>query len=59
MTNTPAPTMSGINEALSLAMHLPGPDAFDLDNAGNPTGYSEAATHIATAHLNTASLNRP
>ncbi|NKR90304.1 hypothetical protein GS885_02415 [Rhodococcus hoagii] len=52
MTNTPTPTMSDINEALSLAMHLLGPDAFDLDDAGNPTGYSDTATNIAAAHLN-------
>ena len=44
--------MSDINEALSPAMHLLGPDAFDLDDAGNPTGYSNTATHIAAAHLN-------
>lgn len=52
MTNMTTPTMSDINEALSLAMHLLGPDAFDLDAAGNPTGYSDTATHIAAAHLN-------
>lgn len=51
MTNTPTPTMSDINEALSLAMHLLGPDAFNLDAAGNPTGYSNTATNIAAAHL--------
>ncbi|MBM4558218.1 hypothetical protein GS466_24845 [Rhodococcus hoagii] len=52
MNNTPTPTMSDINEALSLAMHLLGPDAFDLGVAGNPTGYSDTATNIAAAHLN-------
>lgn len=52
MNSTPTPAMSDINEALSLAMHLLGSDAFDLDAAGNPTGYSDAATNIAAAHLN-------